>query len=675
MHPRLLSLAVFSFRLQSLFGLLLTVMLGLAFAVAHAEDSAVGLLKQMIAIAADNGGVGRGEELNGLKQQIAALPKPAHGDTKKAQDANAKGLQALKAGQLEPAKQYFLTASQVDPANAEFLGNLGFIDLKTGDLKAAVKAFSAALALAPGRSASWANLAEVYALQDRQQEAVACYALTFHFTRSQDKTREFLQGQAASAPDLKIRQAAQQALQLSLISGEKEEETVADTSAEDSLDAPLPPTTPSSRSLPAPPVAPPPVAVAPPVATPVTPPAPPPVAPSVAASPIPPSLLPPAAATPALNTDAAANSGNNDIIDVVAQGMGTDQSSALNNAYSNAVQQALGLYVDAETMMQNDQIVRDQILTYSKGFIQKVDIVSQNQASGLFQVNIRAQVKRQKLLEQAKTNNISLKQVDGASLNGRVETQLKQEQDAKALLDKALSPFFNANLYCATLAGEPNVVKQDQENVTLSYPVYLYIDEEKYKKSADYLISILNGIAFGKKEYIKEGTHPIKVDDIREIIKLLNIVEPHTADKKQIVISIMHWRDPTFSTFKWLIYFLPGNFRNEKIENTFVVKLELLGENESDLISLGIIELNFNNLGHKVEWNGSPLFIDKDNGSFFQIYSFKTFFEGNGNNDIPGLDRMRNEAFIKLPLNINISMAKKDLAKVRSAKLQVQTGR
>ncbi|MFO1372152.1 MAG: hypothetical protein U1F42_07070 [Candidatus Competibacteraceae bacterium] len=77
--------------------------------------------------------------------------------------------------------------------------------------------------------------------------------------------------------------------------------------------------------------------------------------------------------------------------------MGTDANAALLNAYSNAVQQALGSYVDAETLVQNDQIVRDKILTYSKGFIQEATKLKESQANGLFQVNIRAKVKRQQL--------------------------------------------------------------------------------------------------------------------------------------------------------------------------------------------------------------------------------------------------------------------------------------
>ena len=69
------------------------------------------------------------------------------------------------------------------------------------------------------------NLAEAYIRQDQPQAAVR-YALMFHFSKNQNKTIEFLQKQVASADDFKVWQAVQQALQLSLISGEEKEETV-----------------------------------------------------------------------------------------------------------------------------------------------------------------------------------------------------------------------------------------------------------------------------------------------------------------------------------------------------------------------------------------------------------------------------------------------------------------
>ncbi|RUQ39248.1 MAG: tetratricopeptide repeat protein [Candidatus Competibacteraceae bacterium] len=205
----------------------------LPLSTATAQDSAIGLLKQMIAIAADNGGVGRTEELNALKQQIAALPKPARGDKQKAQIANDNGLAAYKAGQYEQAKEYFLSAYQADPADAEIAGNLALVYLKLGDSKKVIETLTVALSLAPDRAFLWVNLATYFALQNQQREAVACYALTFHFSQNQNKTRELLQKLATNNPDQpQVQQAAQQALQLSLIQGNSG--TVATAPAQDS---------------------------------------------------------------------------------------------------------------------------------------------------------------------------------------------------------------------------------------------------------------------------------------------------------------------------------------------------------------------------------------------------------------------------------------------------------
>lgn len=247
-HPP--SLVSFSFLL-----LVMAFIGSLPLSPATAQDSAIGLLKQMITIAADNGGVGRTDELNALKQRINALPKPARGDKQKARIANDNGLAAYKAGQYEQAKEYFLSAYQTDPADAEIAGNLALVYLNLGDSKKVIETLTAALSLAPGRASSWVNLATYYALQDQQREAVACYALTFHFSQNQNKTREFLQKLATNNPDQpKVQQAAQQALQLSLIQGNSG--TVATAPARDSLDAPLLPPAPVSSTQPNIPTAP-----------------------------------------------------------------------------------------------------------------------------------------------------------------------------------------------------------------------------------------------------------------------------------------------------------------------------------------------------------------------------------------------------------------------------------
>jgi hypothetical protein len=249
--------------------------------------------------------------------------------------------------------------------------------------------FSTALSLAPGRAASWVNLAEVYALQGQQREAVACYALTFHFSQNQNKTREFLQKQVASADDLKIQQAAQQALQLSLIQGSAG--TVAAAPAEDSLDAPLPPATPASRSL----------AAAPPLApTPAAPPAPTLAAPPVVATtpPVSPPAPPPVIAAP---TAAPAPNG---IQTVVSEGLGTDVPSAAQNAAQNALTNVVGSFMDSNKMLEKRVEIQDgvrsqtsridtNIKEYSQGSIQHFEVLQVSEQAGLIKVTAKVSVR------------------------------------------------------------------------------------------------------------------------------------------------------------------------------------------------------------------------------------------------------------------------------------------
>lgn len=248
MPPRL------GYSTRFLFWLLTTVFSGLLVQTAIAQESAIGLLKQMIAIAADNGGAGRGEELNALKQRIEGLPKPERGDKRAARAENDQGLLAFKAGQLDQAKRHFLSAYQTDGADVEIAGNLGLIHLKLGEYKQALTLLAAALTLSPGRSSTWLNLAEYYARQNQQAEAVACYALAFQFSQRPDKTRAFLNRLATGDDSAQVRQAAQRVLQLGLLQGP------GTAPAEESLEAPLAAnlSTPSSQtpSMPSAPVVP-----------------------------------------------------------------------------------------------------------------------------------------------------------------------------------------------------------------------------------------------------------------------------------------------------------------------------------------------------------------------------------------------------------------------------------
>ncbi|MFO1372151.1 MAG: hypothetical protein U1F42_07065 [Candidatus Competibacteraceae bacterium] len=115
-------------------------------------------------------------------------------------------------------------------------------------------------------------------------------------------------------------------------------------------------------------------------------------------------------------------------------------------------------------------------------------------------------------MEQAKANNINVKAVEGVSLHAQVESQLKQEKDAKALLEKALLPLMGTTFHRAELVpsttNQPNPTINktgtDDQFVTLDYKVYLWIDEPEYLKYVKTsLIPVLSQVAISKGAYGK----------------------------------------------------------------------------------------------------------------------------------------------------------------------------
>ena len=100
---------------------------------------------------------------------------------------------------------------------------------------------------------------------------------------------------------------------------------------------------------------------------------------------------------------------------VVATGVGTDPDKAKYNALSNAIEQTVGVFVRAETLVDNDKLVRDKVLTYTEGDVAEVKVLDQWQADGLHHVRVRAAVAVQKITSRLRSQNVAMREVDGAA--------------------------------------------------------------------------------------------------------------------------------------------------------------------------------------------------------------------------------------------------------------------
>lgn len=206
-----------------------------------------------------------------------------------------------------------------------------------------------------------------------------------------------------------------------------------------------------------------------------------------------------------------------DVVKVVARGVGRDKETALKDAYRDAVERAVGLYVDAETMAKNDAIVKDQVLTQSNAYVTHYDEIEAKSVDGLMQVRIVATVKKSALVKNVQetipgtTVDVNASALQDA--HAQLVSREKQAGDAAALLRNVMDkldpirtlvvPGLRAESQ-KLLAGDTVKVNYEPlpaDKVMLRYLFELKLDREKYfNEFVPPLKRVLDQIALKKKE-------------------------------------------------------------------------------------------------------------------------------------------------------------------------------
>ena len=216
-------------------------------------------------------------------------------------------------------------------------------------------------------------------------------------------------------------------------------------------------------------------------------------------------------------TPAAAPAPSADVVKVVARGVGRDKETALKDAYRDAVERAVGLYVDAETMAKNDAIVKDQVLTQSNAYVTHYDEIETKSVDGLMQVRIVATVKKSALVKNVQetipgtTVDVNASALQDA--HAQLVSREKQAGDAAALLRNVMDkldpirtlvvPGLRAESQ-QLLSGDAvkvNYQPLPADKVMLRYLFELKLDREKYfNEFVPPLKRVLDQIALKKKE-------------------------------------------------------------------------------------------------------------------------------------------------------------------------------
>ncbi len=210
-----------------------------------------------------------------------------------------------------------------------------------------------------------------------------------------------------------------------------------------------------------------------------------------------------------------------DTVKVQGRGVGVNRDDALKDAYRDAIERAVGLYVDAETVANNDQIVTDQVLTHSNAYITDYRELGLKQLNGgLVQLRILATVKKQaltsKLTDVMPAQTVRIDNSGLQNVHAQLVTKEKRAEDAAALLKSALEgldpmkSLMVANIRPETqkiLTGEAVKVNNEPlpaNQVMLRYLFEVKLDRAKYfAEFVPHLKKVLDQISVTKPKEIR----------------------------------------------------------------------------------------------------------------------------------------------------------------------------
>jgi len=146
---------------------------------------------------------------------------------------------------------------------------------------------------------------------------------------------------------------------------------------------------------------------------------------------------------------------------VIVTGIGADADAARLNATRNAVERVIGVYVSADTLVKNHALLKDEILSYSGGYVRDSRIVSEEHGrDGLVAVTIEADVVASKLKRKLEFLNIAVRNVEGEKLFDEASVRLEEKRAGAALLEKIISKYPQAAYNFEV--GAPQIKSVDQ---------------------------------------------------------------------------------------------------------------------------------------------------------------------------------------------------------------------
>ena len=261
-----------------------------------------------------------------------------------------------------------------------------------------------------------------------------------------------------------------------------------------------------------------------------------------------------------------------ELVTVQAKGQGETVDAAKKDAIRNAIKTAAGELVDAKTLVENDELVSDKILTLSNAMVEKADYGDAvSVGDGLFEVPVKAVVKKGRLNKELEKIGIATGAVSGSSLAASLFSGKERVANAEKFFAERLKDFPGNVVEAVMLTngkGEPDIeIDTDKGHVFAN--VGLRVNMANYSEWTKQLQEVLGAVCLEQEQTnLKFGERPGGTPSLETILSDPMKVRVPGNKTAHVVVATPTAEKVLRSTWPTTVYWL-----DEQIWNAFVKTL------------------------------------------------------------------------------------------------------
>jgi hypothetical protein len=126
-------------------------------------------------------------------------------------------------------------------------------------------------------------------------------------------------------------------------------------------------------------------------------------------------------------------------VEVIGEGATVDQ--ARQQGFRLAVEHAVGTVVSSETEVRNDRVARDEIITYASGYVDRFEVVEQQQVGNRVLVNMKVWVRPSKIANRLLNRSATAGTVEGGRISTQIQTLQYERTSGDRLLKSVLADY------------------------------------------------------------------------------------------------------------------------------------------------------------------------------------------------------------------------------------------